>query len=470
MPLDLASRVVPAHRRKILACCFVFAVVVALLDAFVLTDVSFGILYMVPLLVSALFLPRWQVFVLALAATVLREQFRPDHWGKGALTSVSMGFFAFTGCGLFVAEMVGRRRHELESVKRLEQENALRREAEDEGRVLIQSSLAAILTIDPEGRIELANDAARRLLGFGSETPEGEKIGDYLPMLADFLKSKRIASLVRTMVEGRGRRRNGESFFAQMWLSSYNTAAGPKLAVVFADASEQLRDREELGLRQLLMNSRIIVGAVSHEIRNLAAAAGFLHENIGKSSGVGDSEDFQALGRLIEAMRKLSSSEVPASAEALLTGVDLHALLQELQIVVASGFRDSGVDLKWEVANGLPFVRADHSGLLQVFLNLVQNSRRALDGKPDGCVTIAAYQLGGSVVVHFSDNGSGIASMESLFQPFQPGATSTGLGLYVSRAIIRTYGGELQYIKKAGEGRFLIELPAMAHLEARSSG
>ena len=60
--------------------------------------------------------------------------------------------------------------------------------------------------------------------------------------------------------------------------------------------------------------------------------------------------------------------------------------------------------------------------------------------------------------------------MESLFQPFQPGATSTGLGLYVSRAIIRTYGGELQYIKKAGEGRFLIELPAMAHLEARSSG
>src|SRR5437899_12480043 len=135
MPLDLASRVVPAHRRKILACCFVFAVVVALLDAFVLTDVSFGILYMVPLLVSALFLPRWQVFVLALAATVLREQFRPDHWGKGTLTSVSMGFFSFTGCGLVVADVVCLRRPERDSVTRLEQETALRREARDDGRV-----------------------------------------------------------------------------------------------------------------------------------------------------------------------------------------------------------------------------------------------------------------------------------------------------------------------------------------------
>src|SRR5260370_29652125 len=168
----------------------------------------------------------------------------------------------------------------------------------------------------------------------------------------------------------------------------------------------------------------------------------------------------------MEAMRKLSSSEISAGADQALTGVDLNKLLRELNIILTAGESDSNVELRWEVAEGLPRVRADHSGLLQVFLNLVQNSQRALNGRPLGCVTIAAYQLGGSVVVHFSDNGPGIPSTDGLFQPFQNGATSTGLGLYVSRAIVRTYGGELQYIRKAEECRFLIELPAIAPLEA----
>jgi two-component system, LuxR family, sensor kinase FixL len=96
----------------------------------------------------------------------------------------------------------------------------------------------------------------------------------------------------------------------------------------------------------------------------------------------------------------------------------------------------------------------------------VQNSRRALRDVPGGRVTVAAYQVSGSVVVRFWDNGPGPSSLDGLFQPFQPGAASTGLGLYVSRAIVRTYGGELQYVKKSHEGCFVIELPAMSLAES----
>jgi PAS domain S-box-containing protein len=385
-------------------------------------------------------------------------------WLGGVWARVAMNLLAFSGAGLFVVETVRRRRLEAEGRKSLAEQQTLRQEAVEEARVLIQGSPAAILTINPDGQIALANDAARRLLGFESVSPEGEQIGLYLPMLADILKSKRAASLVRTMVEGNGRRRNGDIFLAQMWVSAYKTAAGTKLAAVFADISDQLRDREELGLRQLLTNSRIIVGAVSHEIRNLAAAAGVLHDNIRKSD-LAERDEFHALGQLIEAMRKLASSEVPTASDAALTGVDLQALLEELDIIVGSTFRDANVGLTWEVAAGLPRVRADRSGLLQVFLNLVQNSRRALKGVPGGRVTVAAYHIGGSVVVRFRDNGPGLSTVDGLFQPFQPGAASTGLGLYVSRAIVRTYGGELQYTKKSGEGCFVIELPAMSLAE-----
>src|SRR5439155_22807260 len=97
--------------------------------------------------------------------------------------------------------------------------------------------------------------------------------------------------------------------------------------------------------------------------------------------------------------------------------------------------------------------RANHSGLLQVFLNLAQNSGSVLRGRPEARLRIAAYELAESVVIRFSDNGPGISSAERLFQPFQPGASSTGLGLFVSRAIIRTFGGELHHTQRSEERR-----------------
>jgi two-component system sensor kinase FixL len=458
---DFSHRQELASVRTVLAICLVFAAGVALVDRFILPDFSFGILYVVPLMVAAFFLKRWQILAAAVTATFLREQFGSAPWHGDALARVSMGLLAFSGASLFVYEMVRRKQCQAESVRRIAEQETLRHDAAEEARALIEGSPAAILTINPDGRIGLANEAARRLLGFDSDSPEGEPIGPYLPTLSDLLKSRRAATSVRAMVEGSGRRRNGDMFLAQMWLSSYKAAAGTKLAAIFMDVSQQLRDREELGLRQLLTNSRIIVGAVSHEIRNLAAAIGVLHDRMAKSD-LAEREEFQALGRLIDAMRKLASAEVPAPTDNALAGVDLHALLQELNIIVSSSFDEAKIELKWEIAEGLSRVRVDHSGLLQVLLNLVQNSRRALKNRANGRVTVAAYQMGGSVVVRFWDNGPGLSSSDNLFQPFQPGAISTGLGLYVSRAIVRTYGGELQYAKKSGEGCFIIELPAMS--------
>lgn len=470
MKLGLFERIVTVKRGQVLAACLILAAAIALLDRFVLQDASLGILYLIPLLVSAVFLRRWQVFICAIAAALLREQFGSNPWDGDALPRVSMAMIAFCGAALFVAELVRRRTLEIESARMLGEEAALRRQAEESARVLIESSPAAIVTVAPDGRFDLANDAARRLLGFGSEPVEHQKIADYFPMFADLIPSKNGLPALRTMIEGSGRRRGGESFFANLWLSGYKTISGTKLALVFADVSEEMRDRQEVGLRQLMMNSHIVVGAVSHEIRNLAAAAGVLHDNMAASCAIAGNEDFRALGRLVEAMRKLSSTEVPASAEQVLTGVNLNDLFHELRIIVASAANGSEVEFRWEITEGLPRVRADHSGLLQVFLNLTQNSRKALEGRPGSLVSVAAYQIGGSIVVRFSDNGPGISSNDSLFQPFQTGATSTGLGLYISRAIIRTYGGELQYVRSARKKYFLIELPALGPWETAAHG
>jgi len=461
MHLDLIEFIEGAGRTKVLIAAVALTSLIAAIDYFLARDFSLGILYVFPVAICAATFPRrWAILGAAATAALLCEELGTTPWQADATARIAMGLIGFSGIGLLVAKVVRTRRSEAENIRKLQEENTLRREAEEGARALVESSPAAIITVGPDGRIDLMNDAAKSMLGLGSKPATDHEIGDYFPVLGNLMKSTQIGPTPTSMVETSGRRRNGEMFFAQMWVSLFKTPAGMRLTAVIADASDQLRDREELGLRQLLMNSRIIAGAVSHEIRNLAAAAEALHGRVGQTREVADDADFQALGKLILALRKLSATEIPTDAEQALRGVDVSALMRELRIILGSANEGSAVKLTWEIEDNLPRVRADHSGLLQVLLNLTQNSIRALGEQPNQRISVTAYRLNESVVIRVADNGPGVSAAEHLFQPFQTGATSAGLGLYVSRAIIRTYGGEMQYSRRAGESVFLIELPA----------
>jgi signal transduction histidine kinase len=95
---------------------------------------------------------------------------------------------------------------------------------------------------------------------------------------------------------------------------------------------------------------------------------------------------------------------------------------------------------------------------LQVFLNLSRNSERAMRGSLRKELRVEARREGDIVVVRFRDTGHGVAHQEKLFEPFQPGAHSTGLGLYISRAILRASGGDLRHEPQAQGTCFTVEL------------
>ncbi len=97
-------------------------------------------------------------------------------------------------------------------------------------------------------------------------------------------------------------------------------------------------------------------------------------------------------------------------------------------------------------------------GLLQVFLNLARNSLRALEGAPGRAFEVEVQLEAGAVVAKFRDNGPGIEAPHELFQPFQPGAGETGLGLYVSRAMMRSFGGDLRYEPQQAGSCFVAEM------------
>jgi C4-dicarboxylate-specific signal transduction histidine kinase len=65
------------------------------------------------------------------------------------------------------------------------------------------------------------------------------------------------------------------------------------------------------------------------------------------------------------------------------------------------------------------------------------------------------------VLVRFLDTGSGVQNPADLFKPFQKRAESTGLGLYLSRAFMRSFQGDLRFEPTASGACFVVELSAL---------
>src|SRR5207248_3859526 len=105
-------------------------------------------------------------------------------------------------------------------ISELNEQIRLREVAEQQLRALVEASPAALLVLDPAGKVVIANDAAGELLQCGGERLEGQRIDSYLPTLAELRKPSGVRRLVRTMLECTGYRRGGEAFLAHVWVSS----------------------------------------------------------------------------------------------------------------------------------------------------------------------------------------------------------------------------------------------------------
>lgn len=462
--MKLLSIYAPANRAPLLLGSSLLIGVIAVVDWLTKPYISLGFLYLFPIMIMGGFLSRTQTVVTALVCAGLQEAFSnlPPNEAVVRLVLSSAGF---AGTGFFVSELVRNRRIVLQHVDDLEEQARLRRDAEEQLRVLVESSPASIVTIDLDGRILLANEAAHQLLAPDGSPLEGQSITSYLPALSTAVQTQQ--KVFRTTLQCKGQRSNGEAFLAGLWFSTYNTMSGPRLAAIVVDLSEDLRSREDLSLDHLLTNTRILMSGVAHEVRNLCSAVLVVHENLSRVHAMAHNEDFLALGMLIQGLQRMATLELRSPPARPATAVALSSVLDELRVLIETAYRDSGIEIRWEIPEMLPLVSADRYGLMQVFLNLAKNSQRAMGFSEQKCLTISGSSEEGSVLIRFQDTGIGIASPESLFRPFHSSADSSGLGLYVSRAILRVFGGDLVYEPKRQGCCFAVVLPSVAgHGEA----
>ena len=465
--VSVLSVFLAASRVRTLATAFALMALIALADHAIGKRASLGFLYVFPMVLAAIKLRPGQIVGLAVVCSVLRAWFDTPAPELEVVLRFPFALLAYAGSGLFVNAIVRNRAATLELLAGIRHEQELRRDVEEQLKTLVESSPAAIMTLNSEGVVLASNHAARSLLMLpDGDSLKGRLIRGYLPVLADALQFDPGPAGLRTAAQCQGFRENGEIFLASTWFSSWNAPDGKRLAAIVVDSSEDMRDREEENLRQMLRANQIGAAAMSHEVRNLCSAIAVvsvnLREKLARTADLTADDDMQALLSLVKGLERIAAVELNAELSARrrqpLEELPLQAVLDDLRIVIEPQWREMGGAVSWNLPRVMPRVPGERHGLLQVFLNLAQNSARAVLECPARELAISVKQRADSVLVSFEDSGPGVAAPEDLFAPFQPGADGAGIGLYISRSLVRGYGGDLRWERSAKGSCFVVEL------------
>lgn len=183
-------------------------------------------------------------------------------------------------------------------------------------------------------------------------------------------------------------------------------------------------------------------------------------------------EDIVAIWRNAEHLLKmvddvLDLAQIEASRLPVLPEpVDLIRIIQDALATGAPLLRESSLELRVSLPTSLPLLHVDPTRIRQVVLNLVNNAIRFTER---GFVEVGAFVSEAEVVVYVRDAGEGIPpdKLEAVFERFdQVDVTSRrshgglGLGLAISRHLIRLHGGRIWAESELGQGStFFFTLP-----------
>jgi signal transduction histidine kinase len=327
--------------------------------------------------------------------------------------------------------------------------------------------------IGPAGSLEVVNAAGRRLYGTALRAELDALARDAMD---------NAAACDRGLVSG------GRAFIARAY-----PVSGGRAVLYVRDVTEE-RDSEVRRLQaEKLASIGMLAAGVAHEINNPAA---FVLANIDALSAqvrvieekvrqlpeaVGAREGIA--GVLFEARAMLQESKegmvrihrIVRDLGAFSHADDESTAPTSVNAAVESALTMLRNELKYRARverdlRATSAVRGSSARLGQVFLNLIINAAQALDegGIKRNVVRVSSFEDGPDVVVQVQDNGPGIPSdlLPRIFESFfttKPRGVGTGLGLPISRGIVRSMGGEITVDSRPGVGSiFRVRLPAVA--------
>jgi len=386
---------------------------------------------------------------------------QPDAWLRFAVMAV-----VGASTSLLMGAAIRQRDHVLAALNQARSSLKASEELGARFRALIDSSGVGIMTVSGEGKILTANLAAHRLLDFQGDELAGRFVTSYLPPLGGLLNIHPEGDSFRSEMECRAWSRHGRVFNAQVCFSTFQGPSGPELGVLFNDSTLWAPEEGGVPLAAKSCVSCLSTCVDLHEMRNLAFAIGALCRDFLDRPADEQKSVLETLQNLARGISRLSSRELRPHSEGGLRQLEFDWLTREVKPLLLGLFEGSGVELEWSVPQQLPAVWADSEALLDVFLNLAKNSLNASsEQRAPRVVAVGAIEKRGRVFVRFCDSGTDVESSAEMFQPVRQGPDMLKMGLWVSRALLRTFGGELRSERDHGHLCFVLELLAAGSVD-----
>ena len=352
---------------------------------------------------------------------------------------------------------------------------------------ILNTTQSMILVLDTAGLISYVN---RRCYEAGYR--EDELIGHRLVEWVEASHRKDFDAALETTAHGQQvenlelqvRRSDGSMGHFSISLSPMRDEqdAVNSIVVVMTDITDAVLLQAKLAHSERMATIGRLVSGVAHEVNNpLAAILGFtdlLLENPDVPGSARD--DLQIILRETQRTKDIVQDllsfarQRPVQREP----VQVNAVLRQTLKLRSYDFASHGVEVSEHFDESLAPATGDAQQLQQVFLNILNNAYDAVqETGRRGHIAIRTERSGNNVQVVVSDNGTGIADPQHIFDPFyttkQPGK-GTGLGLSICYGIVRAHGGEIQCGNNAdGKGStFTIRIPLaeQAALAAKEAG
>ncbi len=330
--------------------------------------------------------------------------------------------------------------------------------SQQSAQLVLDSLPDAVIVMAPDATVELANAAARRIVGVrpgGSiydTSPEWHK-SLHVETSGQFVGDKESERVVQAFVKGK------EKFFLPRVLPIRDSEGLPVgIILVYVDVTR---------LRRVSELENDLVSTVSHELKtpltSVRMALHMLHDE-----RVGQLNDKQA--ELLTAARDdaerlfgivnelLDVARYKAGKTQLdLVPVSTYKLIDRAVAVSQSAYQHLGVKLVLDVPEDLPEVFANEARISHVFSNLLSNALRF--SQAGGEVTLSAICNEMTIDISIADQGPGIPKEElpHIFDRFYRGKSKVatdgaGLGLAIAREIVEAHGGSIRVKSELGKG------------------